>query len=115
MNQKRTPGPWQVCQVDGTDEVLVSGPDPRPGADIKYKVITVCEMTSLVELRLPDAQLIVRAVNAHYEAVDALRSVRTLFRPKDGLPVDVEANFRRMVQKDPVLAKVNAVLAKIES
>ena len=46
------------------------------------------------------------------QMLSALRAVRVLFMPRDGLPVDIEANFRRMVLKSPELAQVNAAIDK---
>lgn len=60
------------------------------------------------------ADRIIRAVNAHDELLAACKAARALFLPRGGLPIKVEAEFRRMVAKSPELAQINAAIAKAE-
>ncbi len=103
MSEKPTAEQWQAREAPLDDMAggwhVLRG-DPLTGV---YADLFICRCDDK-----EDAELIA----ASPKMLSALRSVRTLFRPKDGLPADVEAHFRRMVQKDPVLAEVNDAIAK---
>lgn len=105
MNDKHTPETWEVSAED--QQVFVCS---RPTVSRGGR--TICLLPASSHTTRKETIARARLIAAVPDLLSALRSVRTLFRPKDGLPVDIEANFRRMVQNDPVLAEVNAAIAK---
>ena len=49
------------------------------------------------------------------DMLKALRAVRVLFAPRPGLPVDIEASFRRMMLNCPELKQVNESIEKADT
>lgn len=101
-----TPGPW-YCSKENDGGYVRLGPAWR----IHARKDSICLCVRGAPHHHAPYPADVRLMVAAPQLLAACQGARALFRPSDNLPVDIEANFRRMMLKCPELQAINAAIA----